>query len=92
MLHHAVMIAPHCLAETSRTIFRPYLELKSFGKLVAELDRRGIVTKRRNTKVIKYLGGIPFTCGPLAYFLKNRVYPKHSANRAVVKQFILRQK
>ena len=88
MLHHAVMIAPHCLAETVRL----YLELKSFGKLVAELDRRGIVTKRRNTKVIKYLGGIPFTCGPLAYFLKNRVYPKHSANRAAVKQFILRQK
>jgi hypothetical protein len=88
MPHHAVMIAPHCLAETVRL----YLELKSFGKLVAELDRRGIVTKRPNTKVIKYLGGIPFTYGPLAYFLKNRVYPKHSANRAAVKQFILRQK
>jgi site-specific DNA recombinase len=75
MSHHAVMIAPHCLAETVRTIFRLYLELKSFSKLVAELDRRGIVTKRRNTKAIKYLGGIPFTYGPLAYFLKNRVYP-----------------
>jgi site-specific DNA recombinase len=61
-------------AETVRTIFRLYLELKSFSKLVAELDRRGIVTKRRNTKVTKYLGGIPFTYGPLAYFLKNRVY------------------
>src|SRR5207253_8339729 len=33
-------------AETVRTIFRRYLELKSFSKLVAELDRRGIVTKR----------------------------------------------
>jgi hypothetical protein len=31
-------------------------------------------TKRRNTKVAKYNGGIPFTYGPLAYFLKNRVY------------------
>jgi site-specific DNA recombinase len=61
-------------AETVRTIFRLYLELKSFGKLVAELDRRGIVTKRRDTKVAKYKGGIPFTNGPLAYFLKNRVY------------------
>jgi DNA invertase Pin-like site-specific DNA recombinase len=61
-------------AETVRTIFRLYLELKSFGKLVAELDRRGIVTKRRNTKVAKFNGGIPFTYGPLSYFLRNRVY------------------
>src|SRR6266849_9812016 len=61
-------------AETVRAIFRLYLELKSFSKLVAELDRRGIVTKQRNTKLAKYNGGIPFTYGPLAYFLKNRVY------------------
>jgi site-specific DNA recombinase len=61
-------------AETVRTIFRLYFELKSFGKLVAELDRRGIVTKRRDTKVAKYNGGIPFTYGPLAYVLKNRIY------------------
>jgi site-specific DNA recombinase len=61
-------------AETVGTIFRLYLELKSFTKLVAELDRRRIVTKRRNVKVAKYQGGIPFTYGPLAYLLKNRVY------------------
>src|SRR5580704_3807890 len=61
-------------AETVLTIFRRYLELQSFSKLVADLDRRGIVTKRRNTKVAKYNGAIPFTYGPLAYLLKNRVY------------------
>jgi site-specific DNA recombinase len=61
-------------AETVRTIFRLYLELGSFSKLVAELDRRKIVTKRRQAKVAKYQGGIPFTYGPLAYFLKNRIY------------------
>jgi DNA invertase Pin-like site-specific DNA recombinase len=61
-------------AETVRTIFRLYLELGSFSKLVDALDRRKIVTKRRNTKVPKYNGGIPFTYGPLAYFLKNRIY------------------
>jgi len=61
-------------AETVRTIFGLYLELGSFSKLVAELDRRKIVTKRRNTKVAKYRGGIPFTYGPLAHFLKNRIY------------------
>ncbi|MCK1397094.1 recombinase family protein [Bradyrhizobium sp. 4] len=61
-------------AESVRTMFQLYLEHRSFGKLVGELDRRGIVTKRRMTKVAKYQGGIPFTYGPLAYFLKNRVY------------------
>src|SRR4051812_24079656 len=61
-------------AETVRTIFRRYLELGSFSKLVADLDGKGIVTKRRNTKLAKYNGGISFTYGPLAYFLKNRVY------------------
>jgi len=61
-------------AETVRTIFRRYLELRSFSKLVGDLDKSGIVTKRRNTKVAKFNGAIPFTYGPLAYFLKNRVY------------------
>jgi DNA invertase Pin-like site-specific DNA recombinase len=61
-------------AETVRIIFRRYIELQSFGRLVADLDKRGIVTKRRNTKVKKYNGGIPFTYGPLAHFLKNQIY------------------
>jgi site-specific DNA recombinase len=68
------LVANKTEAETVRTIFRRYLELQSFSKLVADLDRRGIVTKRRNTKVAKYNGGIPFTYGPLAHFLKNRLY------------------
>jgi len=37
----------------------PLLELKSFSKLVAELDRRGIVTKRRSTTVAKYQAAFP---------------------------------
>ena len=61
-------------AETVRIIFRRYIELQSFGRLVADLDKRGIVTKRRNTKDKKFNGGIPFTYGPLAHFLKNRIY------------------
>ncbi len=61
-------------AETVRYIFKRYLDLQSFGKLVEDLDNKGIVTKRRNTKVRKYNGGIPFTYGPLAHFLKNRLY------------------
>jgi site-specific DNA recombinase len=61
-------------ADTVRAIFNGYLKQKSFSKLIAELDRRGIVTKRRATEVPKYQGGIPFTYGPLAHVLKNRVY------------------
>ena len=61
-------------AQTVRSIFQLYLEVRSFGKLVGELDRRRIVTKQRDTKVAKYRGGIPFTYGPLAYLLKNRIY------------------
>src|SRR3979409_2404226 len=61
-------------AETVRYIFKRYLELQSYGKLVEDLDNKGIVTKRRDTKVRKFNGGIPFTYGPLAYFLKNRIY------------------
>lgn len=61
-------------AKTVRTIFELYLQTGSFSKLVGELDRRRIVTKRRKTKVAKYQGGIPFTYGPLAHFLKNRIY------------------
>jgi site-specific DNA recombinase len=36
--------------------------------------RRIRKNKRRDTKVEKFNGGILFTYGPLAYFLKNRVY------------------
>jgi site-specific DNA recombinase len=61
-------------AGTVRHIFKRYLELQSFGKLVEDLDKKGIVTKRRDTRVPKFNGGIPFTYGPLAYFLKNRIY------------------
>ncbi len=68
------LVINHTEAETVRTIFRRYVDLKSFSRLVADLDKQGIVTKRRNTKVKKFNGGIPFTYGPLAHFLKNRIY------------------
>jgi hypothetical protein len=61
-------------AQTVRTIFSLYLKIGSLNKLIPELDKRKIVTKRRKTEVKKYQGGIPFTYGPLAYLLKNRIY------------------
>jgi DNA invertase Pin-like site-specific DNA recombinase len=61
-------------AQTVRTIFKLYLQTGSLNKLIPELDKRQIVTKRRKTEVKKHQGGIPFTYGPLAYLLKNRIY------------------
>jgi site-specific DNA recombinase len=71
---HKKLVINKAEAETVRYVFKRYLELQSFGKLVEDLDARGIVTKRRETKVKKFNGGIPFTYGPLAHFLKNRLY------------------
>ena len=60
-------------AKTVRMIFTRYLALKSFQKLIDELNDKGIVTKKRPL-ADKIAGGIPFTYGPLAYLLKNRTY------------------
>ena len=61
-------------AERVRTIFRRYLELGSLNRLMANLRARGIVTKLRELKTGRTVGGIPFTRGPLAHFLRNRFY------------------
>jgi site-specific DNA recombinase len=61
-------------AERVRTIFRRYLELGSLNLLMADLRKRGIVTKVRSLKTGRTVGGIPFTRGPLAHFLRNRFY------------------
>src|SRR5256886_1728354 len=61
-------------AERVRTIFRSYLRLGSLNRLMADLRKRGIVTKVRSLKTGQTIGGIPFTRGPLAHFLRNRFY------------------
>src|SRR3981189_1494189 len=61
-------------AERVRTIFRSYLKLGSLNRLMADLRKRGIVTKLRTLKTGKTIGGIPFTRGPLAHLLRNRFY------------------
>ena len=60
-------------AKTVRMIFTRYLALKSFQKLIDELNDKGIVTKKRPI-ADRIAGGIPFTYGPLAYLLRNRTY------------------
>jgi DNA invertase Pin-like site-specific DNA recombinase len=61
-------------AERVRTIFRSYLKLGSLNRLMADLRKRGIVTKVRSLKSGQTIGGIPFTRGPLAHLLRNRFY------------------
>src|SRR5712671_5442415 len=61
-------------AERVRTIFRSYLKVGSLNRLMADLRKRGIVTKVRTLKSGESVGGIPFTRGPLAHLLRNRFY------------------
>src|ERR1700723_3967161 len=61
-------------AERVRTIFRGYAELGSLNLLMADLRKRGIVTKVRSLRSGEKVGGIPFTRGPLAHLLRNRFY------------------
>jgi len=61
-------------AERVRAIFRSYLKLGSLDRLMADLRKRGIVTKIRSLKTGRTVGGIPFTRGPLAHLLRNRFY------------------
>jgi site-specific DNA recombinase len=61
-------------AERVRTIFCSYLKLGSLNLLMADLCKRGIVTKIRTLKTGKTVGGIPFARGSLAHLLRNRFY------------------
>ena len=61
-------------AERVQTIFENYLRLGSLNLVMAELRKRGIVTKVRTLKTGETVGGIAFTRGPLAHLLRNRFY------------------
>jgi site-specific DNA recombinase len=69
---HKKLVIEEDEAERVRTIFRRYLEVGSIGRLLADLMKRGIVTKVRALSDGRTIGGIPFTRGPLAYLLRNR--------------------
>jgi site-specific DNA recombinase len=61
-------------AKTVRHIFRRYLDLGSLNLLLADLRTTGVKTKVRSLSNGRIIGGIPFTRGPLAAFLRNRFY------------------
>ncbi len=68
-------LVPHPVeAGQVRLIFQRYRALGCLTGLTAELAERGIHTKVRHLKDGTTRGGIPFTKGPLAYLLRNRVY------------------
>lgn len=57
-----------------RFIFCRYLELSSLGALIDDLKHKGVVTRVRTLTTGRVVGGVPFTRGPLTYFLKSRMY------------------
>ena len=61
-------------AKTVRHIFRRYLDLGSLNLLLTDLRRDGVKTKLRPLSNGRTIGGIPFTRGSLAAFLRNRFY------------------
>lgn len=61
-------------AETVRSIFRCYVELGSVRLLRDELDRLGIVSKRREGASGTLAGGKRFSRGALYTLLQNRIY------------------
>lgn len=61
-------------AETVRTIFRRYAELGSVRALGHELDRLGVVSKRREGAAGVLSGGNRFSRGALYTLLQNHLY------------------
>lgn len=61
-------------AEQVRLIFKSYDRLGSLDKVMEELRKQGILTRRKTLKTGRIIGGIPFNRGPLAYLLRNRFY------------------
>ena len=61
-------------ASTVRLIFRRYAELGSVALLRAEVDRLGLVSKRREGAGGRLAGGQHFSRGALYLMLQNRIY------------------
>src|SRR6201984_662335 len=68
-------------ATTVRMIFRRYAELGSVALLKAELDRLGIVSKRREGARGALSGGKRFSRGALYLMLQNRLYRGEVAHK-----------
>src|ERR1700736_3501015 len=68
------LIVSEAEAPTVRMIFQRYAELGSVALLKAELERAGIVSKRRDGADGELSGGKHFSRGALYLMLQNRIY------------------
>jgi site-specific DNA recombinase len=71
-------------AETIRLIFDRYLELGSLRDLADDLDRKGILTRKRKLNGGQNRGGIRFGVGYLAMLLRNRFYVGEVTHRGLI--------
>jgi hypothetical protein len=69
-------------AESVRLIFKRYAELGSVSLLRLELDRLGIVSKRRTDRSGRCVGGRLLSRGALYLMLQNRIYRGEIVHRA----------
>jgi DNA invertase Pin-like site-specific DNA recombinase len=75
------LVANDTEAAVVRTIYERYVELGSMGDLADELARRGVVSKSRQYRDGRAVGGQAFTRGALAHLIKNHVYVGEVAHR-----------
>jgi site-specific DNA recombinase len=68
-------------AETVRTIYQLYLELKAVDAVREELERRGLRTKMRPGKSEHMKGGVKFSRGHLYRILANPLYTGRIAHK-----------
>ena len=68
-------------AQTVRLIYDTYLKLKSVAALKQYLDEQGVVSKRRQFKDGRVVGGVPMSRGAIYQILRNRLYRGEIAHR-----------
>ena len=73
-VHERQLVVNAGEAETVRSIFARYARLGCVRALKEELDRDGIVSKRRCDRFGRYSGGTPFPRTTLYRLLQNRLY------------------
>ena len=71
-------------ANTANQIFERYVSLQSVAALKRELDRDGIVSKKRTRKHGRIIGGTPLGRGALYQMLRNRLYRGQIAHKGAV--------
>lgn len=83
-VHERRLVVNEAEAVTVRTIYERYVELGSMGDLADELASRGVVSKSRQYRDGRAVGGQAFTRGALAHLIKNHLYNGEVAHRGNV--------